>query len=1417
MLATWLRRQAFHGRNVALQASFSSLNAPRHKDQVPSAPAASAETVNAADVKSELMAIKVTLERAQTISPSYWRTIGKVLGQCRSSHLIEAARPIVSKAVLLDSPIGTVHNEIIRLKLHLGELTDVIALAKAKTLPLTTQTLSRILGACARAPQNLVVEGFELFELALAQGTVPPMPVYHSLFFLCAKANDVERLKQVKQHMIDSGVPMDAMCHGTCLRMECRAGDVDAALKRYNELTADGITLPAQAMNDFLEALTEADHYEDARTIVEAVQAKMPNKPWGKPVEPTEEEIKCRPLNTISYNILIKSCGKEHRMDEAFKWYEDMKSKGLKPTTTTINTMLHGVFHGKFRTINSTVVYTGLAGVGVFAGSAAYATDFSDSMGAVAITASILASLAVGIYVNPFGVKRAIYPNESGQREPIPQAILRRLDEEEHVGRAMLLWQELLGYGLQPDVATFDIFVRTCVRKRHPELAANVLLDASNPNSIVSRRKARGAIKYNFELSLDSTVRLIQALVAQNLLPLVDQLFDVALSSHRFNELIKRSGSNVRYSLEAFQTPKVTAIVLAKFLAPHLKSTMPKHAIGFDVQNCYAVLDVLDAIDPVTRSLFVMEDVLGTGHGVGMLSVNRQRLETYFKQRISLMVLGAYARVDVQVSCRFKQLDKGEPALALDFPDAHTACIDIDGGRQSSKHTAFSRVFPAETTQEEVFDHIGLPVVNELLHGYNCTILAYGQTGSGKTHTILGSKSEMGLLPRLVDSLFDSIPADDATVVSISCYEVYQERIGDLVNPLNVNLRIREDKDRGIWVEGATDVDVKDTAGAMRVVNKGISNRSTGGHLMNAASSRSHCVFVMTVSRPTQAGLKQTGKLYVVDLAGSEVVRKTAACGKRLDEAKHINKSLTALGLVINALTDGKARHVPYRDSKLTRLLQNSLGGNAKTHLILTCSSSTDNLEETLSTIRFGARAQHIQNSPHVNAEKDVSEYKQLLAQMERKIEALSAYIENLEDPATRLCPKCQGSPRPPTPTTASSCADEAGQNQQPVCCQCNQQDGELILCDGNCGQFWHRGCVCHGEVDGNGADMNNLEFYCPSCQMATDVSAMTREIGSLKDALQRMKMERDHVEERANVDKAVFDLGDQKNSDIHRQLESTIAAQDQRIQDLLYARDQLHLQVHHLKEAVQDKEREMIALKRSHQLVLDQNQAEIEIIRRTISTYERNHEVMQAKVDDLESRLAASEKQSPKQQTTPAQHEDPPVVMNRRDDEAAKGNPRQIAPQSFPMLRPSAPNSPTKSPARPVTVFDDPRQHIASRGNIQHWWSGNHHGDGHSYIPNDKTTTAPIEPNNSTEEPRVLDGTKPFKARLVGLLASLQEETDAFKDLGDKLTMEQTRQKTRQKTRRTRRFLPDIQQTDEFNQSVTPPPTQAFPDGKDS
>ncbi|RQM11798.1 hypothetical protein B5M09_001027 [Aphanomyces astaci] len=587
----------------------------------------------------ELDAIKTNLESTPTaVSVDYWRDVGRTLGKCRSSDLLEAARPLVTKTSLLASPVGVVHNEMIRILLNLGLLDDVIAMAKSGALPLTSRTVSRILGACVReSNKDKFVQGFELFDLACTQQQqVPHMSTFHSLFILCAKSNDQARLAQVKRYMQQHNVAMDAVCHGICLRMDCRAGNVTEAIARYHQLTRDGMTLPVNHLNDFLDDLTESDHYDDAVQIFETAQTNMPIKPWGK-APPLDETAGRLPLNVISYNIMIKLCGKEHRMDEAFKWYEAMKATGLKPSTVTINTMLHGVFHGQFRTVNAAAIYSGLAGLGAIVATALYSSDLSESTGAIGITSAVAASMAVGIYVNPFGVKKAIYPNESGQREPIPQAILRRLDEEEHIGRLMFLWQELLGYGLTPDLATFDILVRTCVRKRHPELAATVLLDATNPNSIVSRRKAKGP-SYHFELSLATTVQLLQALVAQNLLPLFDQVFTLANGTHRFQDITKRvpekgGRGGIRYTLGVFQTPKATALALVKLLNPHMKHSMPSQPISFEVQNSHAVLDVLDAMYPATRALFVMEDVQGAGHGLGVLPLNRQRLQAHFKSR----------------------------------------------------------------------------------------------------------------------------------------------------------------------------------------------------------------------------------------------------------------------------------------------------------------------------------------------------------------------------------------------------------------------------------------------------------------------------------------------------------------------------------------------------------------------------------------------------------------------------------------------------------------------------------------------------------------------------------------------------------------------------------------------------------------
>jgi kinesin family protein 5 len=181
----------------------------------------------------------------------------------------------------------------------------------------------------------------------------------------------------------------------------------------------------------------------------------------------------------------------------------------------------------------------------------------------------------------------------------------------------------------------------------------------------------------------------------------------------------------------------------------------------------------------------------------------------------------------------------------------------------------------------------------------------------------------------------------------------------------------------------------------MRIGNE---NRSIGYTDMNAQSSRSHSVFIVTVTSENSVSLvKKTGKLYLVDLAGSEKIAKTGAVGQTLEEAKTINKSLSTLGLVINSLTDGKSTHVPYRDSKLTRVLQESLGGNSRTALIITCSPARDNEEETTSTLKFGQRAKNIKNKPKMNKDESMAELKKRCTDQELLIERLKLKVEQLE------------------------------------------------------------------------------------------------------------------------------------------------------------------------------------------------------------------------------------------------------------------------------------------------------------------------------------------------------------------------------------------------------------------------------------
>ena len=290
------------------------------------------------------------------------------------------------------------------------------------------------------------------------------------------------------------------------------------------------------------------------------------------------------------------------------------------------------------------------------------------------------------------------------------------------------------------------------------------------------------------------------------------------------------------------------------------------------------------------------------------------------------------------------------------------------------------------------------------MNGYNGTVFAYGQTGAGKSYTMMGDMDDdnkKGIIPRIIEQVFDAIlvhgSAQVEYTVGISYLEIYMERIRDLLNPLMDNLPIHESP-KGPYVKGLREIYVNAVEEVYTAMHLGQKSRVVASTNMNQESSRSHSIFLVTINqKDVNTGSQKSGMLYLVDLAGSEKVGKTGASGQTLEEAKKINKSLSALGMVINALTDGKSTHVPYRDSKLTRILQESLGGNSRTTLIINCSPSSYNDAETVGTLRFGMRAKTIKNKAKINAELSPAELKRLLKAAQNQAMTFQTYISSLD------------------------------------------------------------------------------------------------------------------------------------------------------------------------------------------------------------------------------------------------------------------------------------------------------------------------------------------------------------------------------------------------------------------------------------
>ncbi|XP_013855241.1 kinesin-like protein KIF3C [Austrofundulus limnaeus] len=323
---------------------------------------------------------------------------------------------------------------------------------------------------------------------------------------------------------------------------------------------------------------------------------------------------------------------------------------------------------------------------------------------------------------------------------------------------------------------------------------------------------------------------------------------------------------------------------------------------------------------------------------------------------------------------------------------------------EPQKTFTFDAVYDASSKQRDLYDESVRPLIDSVLAGFNGTIFAYGQTGTGKTYTMQGAwldPEKQGVIPNAFDHIFTHISRsqpDKQYLVRASYLEIYREEIRDLLDPNHGNTRgleLRESPETGVYVQDLTSCVCKSIKEIEEVMNVGNQARAVGATDMNEHSSRSHALFLITVecSQPGPDGRKhiRVGRLNLVDLAGSERQAKTGVQGERLKEAAKINLSLSALGNVISALADGRSGHVPYRDSKLTRLLQDSLGGNAKTIMVATLGPAPQHYDETLTTLRYANRAKNIQNQPRVNEDpKDA-----LLREFQKEIARLRAQLNH--------------------------------------------------------------------------------------------------------------------------------------------------------------------------------------------------------------------------------------------------------------------------------------------------------------------------------------------------------------------------------------------------------------------------------------
>ncbi|XP_050677347.1 kinesin-like protein KIF18B isoform X2 [Leptidea sinapis] len=310
----------------------------------------------------------------------------------------------------------------------------------------------------------------------------------------------------------------------------------------------------------------------------------------------------------------------------------------------------------------------------------------------------------------------------------------------------------------------------------------------------------------------------------------------------------------------------------------------------------------------------------------------------------------------------------------------------------------FDHVYTHDATNYDIFETTTKEMLSSLMEGYNCSVFAYGATGAGKTYTMIGSKEHPGITYLTMEHLFYSINSfeqDREFDARVSYIEVYNENVYDLLKPSSTPLQIREDSKYGVTVAGLTLTNIRTARELLNVLEDGNKNRKQQPTEANPDSSRSHAVFQVYIKMKFKTRVQIRMKLSMIDLAGSERASATASIGERLSESTSINKSLLSLGNCINKLAAGIV-YIPYRDSKLTRLLKDSLGGKCKTVMIANVSPSSMSYEDTYNTLKFAARANKIQLSCKkniVDGNMKLSQYVKITEELKKKVKELEAKL----------------------------------------------------------------------------------------------------------------------------------------------------------------------------------------------------------------------------------------------------------------------------------------------------------------------------------------------------------------------------------------------------------------------------------------